>query len=56
MEELYKEGKIKAIGVSNFDPDQLDDLMADTKIKPALNQIETHVFFQQLSSNEVLKK
>ena len=56
MEELYKEGKIKAIGVSNFEPEQLDDLMADAKIKPALNQIETHVFFQQLSSFEALKK
>ena len=56
MEELYKEGKIRAIGVSNFEPDQLDDLMADAKIKPALNQIETHVFFQQHDAYKALKK
>ena len=56
MEELYKEGKIRAIGVSNFEPDQLDDLMADAKIKPAINQIETHVFFQQHNSYKALKK
>jgi 2,5-diketo-D-gluconate reductase A len=56
MEVLNKEGKIRAIGVSNFEPDQLDDLMADGKIKPAINQIETHVFFQQHNSYEFLKK
>ena len=56
MEELYEEGKIKAIGVSNFEPDQLDELMTYARIKPALNQIETHVFFQQHVSYEVLKK
>lgn len=56
MEELYKEGKIRAIGVSNFEPEQIDDLMVDAKIKPAVNQIETHVFFQQNNSYKVLKK
>jgi 2,5-diketo-D-gluconate reductase A len=56
MEELYKEGKIRAIGVSNFEHEQLDDLMVDAKIKPAVNQIETHVFFQQNNSYKVLKK
>lgn len=56
MEELYEEGKIKAIGVSNFDPDQLDELMGYARIKPAINQIETHVFFQQPKSYEYLKK
>ena len=56
MEELYEEGKIRAIGVSNFDADQLDELMTYARIKPALNQIETHVFFQQHNSYEVLKK
>ncbi|HAQ19530.1 MAG TPA: 2,5-diketo-D-gluconic acid reductase [Prolixibacteraceae bacterium] len=56
MEELCKEGKIRAIGVSNFEPGQLDDLMADAKIKPAINQIETHVFFQEHKSYEALKK
>lgn len=47
MEELYEAGKIKAIGVSNFEPDQLADLIAYAKIKPMVNQIETNVFFQQ---------
>ncbi|MFC2126675.1 aldo/keto reductase [Bacteroidota bacterium] len=56
MEELYEEGKIKAIGVSNFEPEQLDDLMVYAKIKPAINQIETHVFFQQHNSYKALKK
>jgi len=55
MEELCKEGKIRAIGVSNFDPKQFDDLMLDAKIKPAINQIETHVFFQQHNSYKDLK-
>ena len=56
MEELYEEGKIKAIGVSNFEPDQLEALMVYAKIKPAINQIETHVFFQQHNSFKALKK
>lgn len=56
MEELYREGKIKAIGVSNFDPDQLADLMAYAKIKPVINQVETHVFFQEHILYEDLKK
>lgn len=55
MEELYGEGKIKAIGVSNFEPVQLDELMTYAKIKPAVNQIETHVFFQQQPAYEYLK-
>ncbi len=56
MEELYKEGKIKAIGVSNFAPDQLEELMGYAEVKPVINQIETHVFFQQNESYEFLKK
>jgi 2,5-diketo-D-gluconate reductase A len=56
MEELFKEGKIRAIGVSNFDPEQLNDLMVYAKVKPAINQIETHVFFQQYNFHEFLKK
>jgi 2,5-diketo-D-gluconate reductase A len=56
MEELYGEGKIKAIGVSNFEPAQLAELMAYAKIKPAVNQIETHVFFQEHILYEDLKK
>jgi len=55
IEELYKEGKIRAIGVSNFEPDQLKDLIATNKVKPAVNQIETHAFFQQPNAYEVLK-
>jgi 2,5-diketo-D-gluconate reductase A len=56
MEDLNREGKIRAIGVSNFEPQQLDELMAYASIKPAVNQIETHVFFQQHKSYEHLKK
>lgn len=48
MEELYEQGKIKAIGVSNFQPDRLADLMAFNKTKPAVNQIEVNPFNQQL--------
>jgi len=55
MEELYEKGKIKAIGVSNFDPEQLAELMTYAKIKPAINQIETHIFFQEPKLYEVLK-
>jgi 2,5-diketo-D-gluconate reductase A len=56
MEELYKAGKIKAIGVSNFEPAQLADLMKDATVKPAINQIETHVFFQEHNLYDLLKK
>lgn len=55
MEELNKEGKIRAIGVSNFEPEQLDELMAYATIKPVINQIETHVFFQEHKPYEYLK-
>ncbi|MGP6378400.1 aldo/keto reductase [Yersinia bercovieri] len=48
MEELYQAGKIRAIGVSNFHPDRLADLMAFNKIIPAVNQIEVNPFNQQL--------
>jgi len=47
MEELVAAGKIRAIGVSNFDPEQLNELMKYAKIKPAINQIETSVFIQE---------
>lgn len=47
LEELYKEGKIKAIGVSNFKPDQLANLAAFNEVTPAVNQIEIHVFNQK---------
>ncbi|MGK4478586.1 aldo/keto reductase [Yersinia enterocolitica] len=48
MEELHQAGKIRAIGVSNFQPDRLADLMAFNKIVPAVNQIEVNPFNQQL--------
>ena len=47
LEEAYREGKLRAIGVSNFYPDHLIDLCANAEIKPMVNQIETHVFHQQ---------
>ncbi len=56
MEELYKEGRIKAIGISNFTPAQYDDFMLEAKVKPVVNQIESHVFFQQLESYKDLKE
>lgn len=56
MEELYKEGKIKAIGISDFTPAQYNDLMLAAKIKPAVNQIETHAFFQEVESYTYFKK
>lgn len=47
LEKLYKEGKVRAIGVSNFEPDQLLDLIAYNKIVPAVNQIETNLYCQR---------
>jgi len=54
MEELYKEGKVRAIGVSNFQPDRLMDLIVHNEIVPAVNQIETHPFHQQVDSQQFL--
>lgn len=54
LEELYKEEKTKAIGVSNFFPDRLVDLVSFNKIKPALNQIETHPLYQRGEDHKVL--
>ncbi len=56
MEELYREGVIKAIGVSNFMPDRLMDLIVHNEIVPAVNQIETHPFYQQTESAAFLKE
>jgi len=56
MEELYHAGKIKAIGVSNFEPAQLDDLIKNNEVKPAINQIETHAFFQEGKAHDFLKQ
>lgn len=47
LEALYGEGKIRAIGVSNFEPDRLIDLISFNKVKPAVNQIETHLYCQR---------
>ena len=56
MEELYEQGKIRAIGVCNFYPDRLADLCLNAKIKPMVNQIEIHPFFQQQKAIEVMKE
>ena len=56
MEEAYKEGKVRAIGVSNFYPDRYIDIHHFAEIKPAVNQVETHVFQQQKIAKEYLKK
>ena len=56
MEELYKEGKLRAIGVSNFYPDRLIDLIKYNEVIPAVNQVETHPFNQQVKANEIMKK
>lgn len=54
MEELYKEGKTRAIGISNFHPDRVVDLMAFHEVVPAVNQIETHPFHQQIETQKFL--
>lgn len=56
MEEAYKEGKIKAIGVCNFYPARLADLCETVDVMPALNQVELHPFFQQENALEVMKQ
>lgn len=56
MEELYKEGRVKAIGVSNFHPDRLIDLIVHHEIVPAVNQIETHPFHQQTQTQKFLQE
>lgn len=56
MEAAYKAGKIRAIGVSNFYPDRLVDLCNFVEITPAVNQVETHVFQQQKTAHEYMKK
>ena len=56
MEELYQAGVLRAIGVSNFGPDRYLDLQHFAQVKPAVNQIETHVFQQQKTAREYLKK
>lgn len=54
MEELYREGRIRAIGVSNFQPDRVMDFIMHQDVVPAVNQIETHPFHQQIESQVFL--
>ena len=56
MEEAYRAGKLRAIGVSNFYPDRLVDLCRFVNIKPMVNQVETHVFQQQTQAREWMNK
>lgn len=56
MEELYEAGKAKAIGVSNFHPDRIMDLIVHNKKTPAVNQIETHPFNQQIETQKFLQE
>ena len=56
MEELYRNGKVKAIGLSNFQPDRVMDIMLHNSIIPAVNQIETHPFCQQKDAHDFLSK
>ena len=55
MEEMYEEGRIRAIGVCNFYPDRLTDLCLNAKVIPAVNQVELHPFFAQTSALENMK-
>ncbi|WDH96619.1 aldo/keto reductase [Paenibacillus urinalis] len=55
MEELYREGKVKAIGVSNFHSDRLIDLILHNEITPAINQVETHPFCQQIEASQFMR-
>ena len=56
MQDLYKEGRVRAIGVSNFHPDRLIDLIIHNEIVPAVNQIETHPFHQQIETQKFLQE
>lgn len=56
LEELYEEGKLRAIGVSNFYPDHLVDLASFTKLPPMVNQVETHVLNQQTEAKQWMDK
>ena len=56
MEELYREGRIRAIGVSNFQPDRIMDLIVHNEVVPAVNQIETHPFNQQIETQNFLQE
>jgi 2,5-diketo-D-gluconate reductase A len=56
MEELYREGKVRAIGVSNFHEDRLIDLIIHNEVVPAVNQVETHPFNQQIENAKFMKE
>jgi diketogulonate reductase-like aldo/keto reductase len=56
MEKLYKEGRIRAIGISNFQADRVVDLMIHTEIVPAVNQVETHPFQQQIANQAFMQE
>ncbi|WP_163531767.1 aldo/keto reductase [Helicobacter suis] len=56
LEDLYREGKLKCIGVSNFYPDRLADLVSFTQIVPAINQVEINPFNQQVKAQETMQK
>jgi Aldo/keto reductases, related to diketogulonate reductase len=56
MEELYQQGKVRAIGVANFQPDRLMDLMIHNNVVPAINQIEVNPFNQQIDTQEFLRE
>lgn len=56
LEAAYKEGKVRAIGVSNFYPDHFIDLAGNVEIVPAVNQVETHVFNQQTEARKYMKE
>ena len=56
MEEAYRAGKLRAIGVSNFYPDRLIDIAEFSEIPPMINQVETHVFNQQVEAQQIMQK
>jgi len=56
MQELYNAGKVKAIGVANFHPDRVMDLIINSGFTPAINQIETHPFHQQIETQKFLQE
>jgi len=56
MQELYKEGRVRAIGVSNFHPDRLIDLIVNNEVAPAVNQVETHPFHQQIETQKFMQQ
>ncbi|MBO5025907.1 MAG: aldo/keto reductase [Bacteroidaceae bacterium] len=56
LEEAYKEGKLRAIGVSNFYPDHFIDFANNVEIKPMVNQVETHVFNQQVQAQKYMEE